>query len=129
MVWKKRSYLNFDTVSIKTGPILVFLRIHPLTRVSISFRGIVCSRHECCICLLAFFCFKSIEVLSLLDKLQTRIRAQFWITSGNCSIFRSYSWNNLHPLRCNGGVFLHERRPVSSSIFSKRSSAASFPGP
>ena len=40
----------------KTGPILVVLRIHPLIRVSFSFRGIV-----------SFPCIKSIDVLSLFD--------------------------------------------------------------
>ena len=34
----------------KTGPILVFLRIHPLIRVSSSLRGSVYSRNKCCIC-------------------------------------------------------------------------------
>ena len=39
-----------QTYMFKTVPIHVFLRIHPLIRVSFSFRGIVYSRHQCCIC-------------------------------------------------------------------------------
>ena len=39
-----------QTFMFKTGQILIFLRIHPLIRVSCSLRGIVCSRPECCIC-------------------------------------------------------------------------------
>ena len=38
----------------KTGPILVLLRIHPLVQVPFSLRGIVYSRHECCICCSSF---------------------------------------------------------------------------
>ena len=58
-VLKQRWNLNFKAVSIIVSAIfyfqdwtdfLVFLRIHPLTRVFFSFRGIVCSRHRCCIC-------------------------------------------------------------------------------
>ena len=36
-----------QTCMSKTGPILVFLRIHPFARVFFSFRGNVYSRHRC----------------------------------------------------------------------------------
>ena len=53
-VWTRTSILyrssSRQTFTFKTGPILVFLRIHHFTRVFLSFRGIVYSRQRCCIC-------------------------------------------------------------------------------
>ena len=61
-----------QTFMFKTEPILVFLRIHPLLRVPFSLRS-----HRVfsawMLHLLSFFSIKSIEVLSLFDKLQTHI--------------------------------------------------------
>ena len=48
----------------KTGPTLVSVRIHPLTRVPFSLRGIVYSRHKCCICFPSA-CFKPASQHSL----------------------------------------------------------------
>ena len=64
----------------KTGPILVFLRIHPFARVFFSHRGIVYSRHRCCI-LSPSCCIKCEEVLSFPQSSNQR-QSGVWITSG-----------------------------------------------
>ena len=76
----------------KTGPILVFLRIHPFARVFLLYRGIVCSRHKCCIC-----CPSSVSSVQKYCSRSTSFKLasehnldNFW-SSDHCSNFRSYS--------------------------------------
>ena len=57
----------------RTGPILVFLRIHPLIRVLFHFEASYILGQKM-LHLQCFFCIKSVELLSCFDKLQTRIR-------------------------------------------------------
>ena len=71
-----------QTFMFKTGPILVFFRIHPVTRVFFSFRGIVCSRHKCCISCPSV----SREGLSCFDKLSSPYQNILWIISGLLTI-------------------------------------------
>ena len=77
----------------KTGPILVLLRIHPLTRVPFSLRGSVYSRHNCCICRPS-----SVSRVQKNCSRSTSFRPasehnldNFW-SSDSCSNFRSYSF-------------------------------------
>ena len=71
---------------------LVFLEIHPLIRVPFSFRGIVNSRHRCCIC-----CPSSVSWVLKCRRVSTSFKPakensldNFW-SSDKCSNFRSYS--------------------------------------
>ena len=63
-----------QTFMSKTGPILVFLCIHPFAQVFFSHRGSVYSRNKCCI-LSPFSVSKCEEVLSFFDNSQISIRA------------------------------------------------------
>ena len=79
--------------------------------------------------LFSIFCFRSTEVLSFLTSFKPASEQSldnFW-SSDNCSNFRSYSCTRF--LRCCALVeFSAIERSVGSSIFSKWSGAAGFPG-
>ena len=129
-IWTSTLYRSSwqQTLMFKTGPILVFLRIHLLKRVSLSFRGIVYSRHKCGIC-----CPSSVSRVQKYCPFPTSFKPasehrlnNFW-SSDNCSNFRSYSCTRF--LRCCALVKVSSAEGrVGISIVSKWSGAASFTG-
>ena len=107
----------YQTFMFKTGPILVFLRIHPLIWVSFSFRSIVYSRHECYIC-----CPSSVSRVQKCCPCSTSFKSalehsldNFW-PSDNCSIFRSYSCIRIFRY-CALVLVLHQKRGEESPSF------------
>ena len=85
IVLKQRWDLNFNTVS-------TFLRIHPLTRVFFSFRGIVYYLHKCCFsCPSVSKVWKYCPISTSFKPASEHYWDNFW-SSDNCSNFSSYSY-------------------------------------
>ena len=87
--------LHGDKHMSKTGPILVFLRIHPFTRVFFSHRGTVYSRHKCGI--LSPSSVSSVKRYcphsTILKPASEHSLDNFW-SSDNCSNLRLLSCTN-----------------------------------
>ena len=106
-----------QTFMFKTGPILVFLRFHPLTRLTSSFRGIVYSRHRCCICCPSSVSRKSMEVLSFFPQASNPHQSTVWIVSGVWTIVRilpSYSCTRFHHVAVHWSEFLQWKVPAEN---------------
>ena len=106
IVFKQRWNLNFHTLSIimienfmfKTGPILLFLRIHPLIRVPFHFdASCIIGINVASVVLLLYI--KSIEVLSFFwtsFKSASEHNLDNFGSSDKCSNFRSYYYTRFH---------------------------------